>query len=221
MTSYVTINGHTYSDAQDDGGSGIRFLGNGGHRTNLMLLVEDVILATDALNTDITALQLLKFLNATNRLAAIEYIDSTHTAVAHTFTSASIGQRGYDMDTKTFWDVRDVIDGVPTWTSGTTTVVINETVVGTAPTIVGSMHLASGNYSIPSAELGAGNPLYAATLELRKPDGTILSTIGGTAGGLAWRTAATGFTLTAPTDVDLVLYCNTPLEPAFLKGLTF
>ena len=113
MTSYVTINGHTYSDAQDDGGSGIRFLGNGGHRTNLMLLVEDVILATDALNTDITALQTLKFLNATNRLAGLEYIDSTHTAVAHTFTSASIGQRGYDMDTKTFWDVSDVVLGVP------------------------------------------------------------------------------------------------------------
>ena len=57
----------------------------------------------------------LKFLTATNRLAALEYIDPTHTAVAHTFTDASIGQRGYDMDTKTFWDVSDVVDGVATW----------------------------------------------------------------------------------------------------------
>lgn len=63
----------------------------------------------------VDSVQLLKFLNSTNRLAALEYIDSTHTAVAHTFTSASIGQRGYDMDTKTFWDVSDVIDGVPIW----------------------------------------------------------------------------------------------------------
>ena len=63
----------------------------------------------------VDSVQLLKFLTATNRLAALEYIDSTHTAVAHTFTDASIGQRGYDMDTKTFWDVSDVVDGVATW----------------------------------------------------------------------------------------------------------
>lgn len=97
----------------------------------------------------------------------------------------------------------------------------NESTVGTIPTIIGSIRLAAGTYPAPSAEIGAGNPLYAATLELRKPDGTVLATIGGTAGGLAWRTALTGFTLTATTDCDLVLFCNTALEPVFIKGLTF
>jgi len=43
MTNFVTLNGHTYSDGNNDGGTGIRYLGNGGHRQNFLALVADVI----------------------------------------------------------------------------------------------------------------------------------------------------------------------------------
>ncbi len=125
--------------------------------------------------------------------------------------------QAYDRLTQTFVDV------VATDTATGSTALaysMNESVIGTTPTVVGSMRLPAGTYTAPSADIGAGNPSYSATLELRIPEGTIL-VIGGTAGGLAWRTAATGFTLSATTDIDLVLYCNTALEPVFIKGLTF
>lgn len=114
----------------------------------------------------------------------------------------------------------DVVDTSTTSTSAALAYSMNEAVIGTVPTIIGSMRLPAGTYPAPSAELGAGNPTYSATLELRNSTSTLLI-IGGTAGGLAWRTAATGFTLSATTDIDLVLYCNTALEPVFVKGLTF
>lgn len=90
---------------RDVGGTGARQWRAGG-------LAVSVVVAENGLT-------LLKFMNATNRLAGLEYIDPTHTAVAHTFTSASIGQRGYAIDTKTFWDVSDVVDGVAVWVTAT------------------------------------------------------------------------------------------------------
>jgi len=43
MTDFVTLNGHTYSDGNNDGGIGIRYLGNGGHRVNFLNLIADVV----------------------------------------------------------------------------------------------------------------------------------------------------------------------------------
>lgn len=59
-----------------------------------------------------------EFLNATNRLAGLQYVDIDHQAVAVTFSARDIGRRGYDLDTKTLWDITDVVAGVPTWVSG-------------------------------------------------------------------------------------------------------
>lgn len=59
-----------------------------------------------------------EFLNATNRLAGLQYVDIDHQAVAVTFSARDIGRRGYDRDTKTFWDITDVVAGVPTWSLG-------------------------------------------------------------------------------------------------------
>lgn len=99
--------------------------------------------------------------------------------------------------------------------------VLNNQVTGITPAIVGSIRLAAGTYPPPSAQVGCGNPLKTATLELREPDGTVLCTVGGGAGGVLWRTADHGFTLTALTEIDLVLYASAANEPAFIHSFTF
>lgn len=99
--------------------------------------------------------------------------------------------------------------------------ILNAQGVGTTPTTVGAMTLAAGTYPAPAAEVGCGNPLKIATLELRTPTGTVLATIGGMAGGVQWRTGDHGFTLAAQTQIDLVLYTNAALEPAFIHGFKF
>jgi hypothetical protein len=58
-----------------------------------------------------------EFLNAANRVAKLQYVDIDHQAVAVTFSARDIGRRGYDRDTKTFWDITDVVAGTPTWVS--------------------------------------------------------------------------------------------------------
>lgn len=175
---------------------------------------------TSVVNTNVIRINLLDTLITLGKFTGSAYYNKTVT-----YTYADIGKRCYVTDTSKFYDITEVILGVPTWvdahSTSVTSYTFNESVIGTVPTIIGSMRLPAGTYPTPSAELGAGNPTYSATLQLRKPDGTILTTIGGIAGGLAWRSAATGFTLSTTTDIDLVLYCNTALEPVFVKGLTF
>lgn len=64
-----------------------------------------------------------EFLNAANRLNGLQYLSPSQQAVAVTFSARDIGRRGYDMDTKTFWDVTDVISGVASW-SGYNTIAL-------------------------------------------------------------------------------------------------
>lgn len=97
---------------------------------------------------------------------------------------------------------------------------LNTQTTGTAPIIVGGLKLAARTYSAPAAAIGCGNPANAATLEIRQADGTVLATIGGTAGGLDWRTAPAGFTLAAAEFVDLVLYTDSADAVAFIRGVT-
>ncbi len=96
-------------------------------------------------------------------------------------------------------------------------VAMNDQITGTTATIVGSIRLPAGTYT-PSAMLGCGNPTYAATL-LLKDGATTKDTIGGTAGGIAWRTGA-GFTLAATTDIDIYIYANNASATAYLRSLT-
>lgn len=94
------------------------------------------------------------------------------------------------------------------------------TMIGTVPRLVGSTVLPAGNYQAPSALLGPGEPAYSATLTLETPTGDVLSTIGGVSGGVAWRTASTGFELTEITLVEVVLVCSAAGQPAFVHGLS-
>lgn len=104
--------------------------------------------------------------------------------------------------------------------SGTLIFLSTHTVIGPYPTLIGSTRLIAGTYPAPSAEVGCGDPAYAATLELRDASNALLATIGGVPGGVAWRTAAAGFTLAATTDINLILYTNAAGQPAFIHGFT-
>jgi hypothetical protein len=53
-----------------------------------------------------------KFNNEADRLSGT--LPSTATV---TFVEADLGRRAYDIDTMTFWDISDVVAGVPTWVS--------------------------------------------------------------------------------------------------------
>lgn len=93
------------------------------------------------------------------------------------------------------------------------------TMTGTVPRLVGSIILPTGTYQAPSALLGAGDPAYTATLTLETPTGDVIATVGGVAGGVAWRTSTSGFALAAETAVDLVLVCSAAHQPAFIHGI--
>lgn len=90
---------------------------------------------------------------------------------------------------------------------------------GMAHFMIGSLWLVAGTYSTLKAALGCGNPSHAATLALAKEDGTVIATVGGTAGGVTWRTASSGFTVSADMNVDLLLYGNAAGSVNFMKGL--
>ncbi len=93
------------------------------------------------------------------------------------------------------------------------------TMIGIVPRLVGSATLPAGTYQAPSALLGAGDPAYTATLTLETPTGDVIATVGGVAGGVAWRTASSGFVLAADTAIDLVLVCSAAHQPAFIHGI--
>ena len=52
-----------------------------------------------------------------HRLHAFTYANATARTSASGMTSADIGKRAYQSDNKTFWDIKDVVSGVPTWTA--------------------------------------------------------------------------------------------------------
>lgn len=94
------------------------------------------------------------------------------------------------------------------------------TMTGVVPRLVGSALLPAGTYQAPSALLGAGDPAYSATLTLETQIGDVLATVGGVAGGVAWRTASAGFVLAATTLIEVVLVCSAVNQPAFVHGLS-
>lgn len=55
-----------------------------------------------------------KFNNEADRLSGT----LPSTAVV-TFVEADLGRRAYDIDTMTFWDISEVVAGVPTWVAAT------------------------------------------------------------------------------------------------------
>jgi hypothetical protein len=91
---------------------------------------------------------------------------------------------------------------------------------GTVPLLLLSALLPAGDYAPPAAMLGCVDPAQAATLEIvKESDGTTLATIGGTAGGLAWREAAAGFSLAAETLISIGLAASTAGAVAVVRGL--
>lgn len=63
-----------------------------------------------------------KFNNATDRLSG-----TLPSAAVVTFVASDLGRRAYDIDTQTFWDISEVVAGVPTWVAagGLTAIEIN------------------------------------------------------------------------------------------------
>lgn len=93
---------------------------------------------------------------------------------------------------------------------------------GTTPVLVGAAYLAPGAYAAPRAYLGCQDPGDAATLEVRlESDGTTLATIGGAAGILTDRAAASGFTLTGSADtlVGFYLYADDAAATAQVRAV--
>lgn len=115
----------------------------------------------------------------------------------------------------------DVSNAVNTAVSGLKiNAVLNSSITGTTAGTVGSVRLPSGTYAAPSAMLGGQSSTHAAVLELRKiSDDTLLATIGGAQGTPIWRTASAGFTLSAETDVKLMLRGGASTTIASLYGL--
>lgn len=114
-----------------------------------------------------------------------------------------------------------IVDDLPTGGgSGVSSVTIASVSYadGGTPRLVGSIQLAAGEYAAASASIGCGDNDGVATLEVRKEDGTVITTVGGVAGGVQWRDAAAGFTLTEALNLDLVLYSDSLAQRAFLRG---
>jgi hypothetical protein len=89
----------------------------------------------------------------------------------------------------------------------------------TVPLNVGSVWLDSATYQAPTADIGCADPAYAATLKIVKSDGTVLATVGGSAGGMAWHTASAGFTLANAANVDITLESNHQTAVAIVRGV--
>lgn len=88
------------------------------------------------------------------------------------------------------------------------------------PTVIGVKELSAGTYAAPKAYIGSGSGQYAATLEIRQADATVLCAIGGVSGGMAWRTADHGFTLTNTETVEFIAYSNSNNDMAIVHSLT-
>ena len=95
----------------------------------------------------------------------------------------------------------------------------NSKVNGVTPKVVQVLNLPAGKYKAPRAILGCVAGLGAATLELRKANGTVLATIGGTTGGIILRVAAAGFTLNKASNIEAVLYADASNHIATVKQL--
>ncbi len=89
----------------------------------------------------------------------------------------------------------------------------------TTPLNVGSVWLNAATYQAPEADIGCASPAHAATLKLKQADGTVLATVGGTAGGVQWRHASAGFTLATGQYVDITLESNHATAIAVPRGL--
>jgi hypothetical protein len=95
---------------------------------------------------------------------------------------------------------------------------LNAACTGTAPVLVGTVRLKAGSYAAPWVCIGCSNPANAATLKLTQNDGTVLLSVGGSAGGLAWVQAGSGLTLSVDTQVNMWLSGGTAATVALAQG---
>lgn len=175
---------------------------------------------------DLPPLQSWNFLTSADRVAKLRYVNPTHKHVVTTFTENDIGKRGYDMDSKTFWDVSDVIYGNPVWTSAS---ILNDTiqffgnkVVGKVPKLVQTKTLSAGSYPAPRALLGCIGTLTGietAILEFRRPESGIVLTKVEKVGELGWVNALSGFSLTDTSNVDIVIYAGAATQTALVNQI--
>lgn len=172
---------------------------------------------------DLPALQAWNFLTSGNRIAKRRYISSKLPNVLTVFSTSDIGKRGYDMDSKTFWDVADVIDGEPVWTSAS---ILNDTiqffgnkVTGTVPKLIQTKTLSAGSYPAPSALLGCiGSSTGTATLEFRRPASGIVLAKVEKIGELGW-SSGSGFSLADTAHIDIVLYAGSDTQTALVNQI--
>jgi len=119
----------------------------------------------------------------------------------------------------------DLINGVvpssqlPTiYSNNSISFAINPTpIVGTIPTIVGSLFLEAGSYSL-SADFGCGIPTDTAILEIKLSDGTVIATLE-SLGGLSWYTYPTTLQINSSVEVDILLSANSESAVSFIRGL--
>ena len=80
-------------------------------------------------------------------------------------------------------------------------------VKGTAKRLLSTIELEPNTYK-PRAYFGCENATHIATVKIIKQDGTLLATLGGTAGGMRWNESPTTFELTATTTIKIIGYTN-------------
>lgn len=81
MTKTVVLNGNTYSDGSNDGGVGNLFLGNGGHRDNLIDMFSDTVVEVTTATSNVAL---------TNADVVLTGLDVTATGNAVSATNADV-----------------------------------------------------------------------------------------------------------------------------------
>lgn len=93
---------------------------------------------------------------------------------------------------------------------------INETITDlNTPVLVASYVLDAKTYQNKEALIGCANPASIVTLDIKKQDGTVLSTLTKT-GLLSW-SLLPDFSLLVATEVFIIMTAN---DTAFIKGLS-
>ena len=84
---------------------------------------------------------------------------------------------------------------------------------------IGSVYLEAGEYNSSEVYIGCLDPIYTATVIFKKMDGTVLTSISRTGGGLLWVQDSVGFTLLTKQPIDIVLKSNNQAIPAICNAV--
>jgi hypothetical protein len=82
--------------------------------------------------------------------------------------------------------------------------------------LLGTLQLAAGTYT-PSAHVGCTDAAYTATVVIKLSDNSVLSTVGGSAGGIDFKTGD-AFSVAADATIYVFLHANHTLAQAVITG---